>query len=217
MNTILFDILAYIGITSTLCIVIIGFKKYRLLPMEMKILTWFFLFDFLTSALGVWLAFNSKNNHWLTQVETPFRYGCFVWVLTSWIPSVSRRTFLRYSIPAFMLVSGLLLLLNSESWTTFDVILFPISFFVFIILGLQVLFHAMHDTSSPLVLQPAFWVSTGLILFSVSTITALLFARQLLVVSPSTLMFVWAIRNIISIVGYFCFTGGFLCVRSGVP
>ncbi len=41
----------------------------------------------------------------------------------------------------------------------------------------------------------------------------MLFAKHLLVVSEESLLLVWTIRNLISVIAYLFFAVGFLCVR----
>ena len=78
MSKTIFDFLGYTGIFITFFIVIIGAKKYQVLPKEMKFLFGFFVFDLATSVYSLSLAYIASNNYWVSHLELPIRYGFFV-------------------------------------------------------------------------------------------------------------------------------------------
>lgn len=205
-------IFAYIGISITIGIVLIGSKKYRSLPKEMKFLFWFFVFDLSTSLLGSTLSRLSINNHWLSQIQTPVMYGCYTWVLSHWVGRETVRTVLLYTIPLFLVIWGFSSL-NIESWQTFNIITQPLVFTWLLMLAIIVVYFTLQESVFPLFLQSRFWICMGLILYCVITITSMLFAKHLLVVSEESLLLVWTIRNLISVIAYLFFAVGFLCVR----
>ena len=208
----LYRFLAYAGIAITVLIVILGTKRYHILPREMKYLYWFFVFDVTFSILGSILGKMSINNHWIGQFETPIMYGCYVWVLTAWIERPALRKIMLYSVPVIVLLWGVSSM-NLEVWKTFDVFSFPLVYTLLLLQAMITLYFITQDTSLPIMLQSRFWVCVGLMLSCIGTIPALVFAKQLLIVSPDTLILVLIIRNFISIVAYSSYVVGFLFVR----
>jgi hypothetical protein len=119
-----------------------------------------------------------------------------------------------YSIPFLLLLWGSVSLLNPDVWTMFDIVSFPVAFILLILSALLVIFEMMKESNERMTAHPQFWFCVGLLLFSISTLTSMVFGRQLLIVSSETLMLVWAIRNCITILAYVCFTIGFFKGRT---
>ncbi|MBI5216616.1 MAG: hypothetical protein HY960_12765 [Ignavibacteriae bacterium] len=200
--------LAFTGIALIGFIVVYGAIKYRTFRKDVKFLYWYFVYDFATSIGSVLLAYQQTNNHWIAQLQIPVFYSWFVLVLAGWIRNAGYSKSMKYSILPLLVMWGIVSLVNPDVWITYDIISFPIAFIFIIVFALLVIFETMKDSTTLLLVQPEFWISTGLILYSICTLTSLLFARQLLLVSVDTLMLVWMIRNVISIIAYLSFTIG---------
>lgn len=202
--------LAFIGIALIGLIVVYGAIQYRTFRKELKFLYWYFVYDFATSLLSVIIAFQQVNNHWIAQLQIPVFYGWFVVLFSGWVRTVFYKKFMRYSFPLLFLLWGSISVLTPSVWIMYDVVTFPVAFVLLISFAILVIIETMKEGSSLITKEPQFWICTGLIIYSITTITSMMFARQLLVVSMETLSLVWTIRNVISIIGYACFFVGFI-------
>ncbi len=211
---IFYTALAFTGIALIGFIVTFGAIQYRKFQQDMRYLYWYFVYDFATSLLSVVIAYQQTNNHWISQLQIPFLYCWFVYIMSRWVQQKYFSRFMLYSIPFLLLLWGVVSVLNPDVWTMFDIVSFPVAFILLILFSLIVIFETMKETHVRVTDLPQFWFSAGLLLISITTLTSLAFARQLLIVSSETLMLVWAIRNCISIIAYICFTVGFFRGRT---
>ncbi|TAK52118.1 MAG: hypothetical protein EPO24_15430 [Bacteroidetes bacterium] len=209
---ILFFILAITGTAVTAFIVYSGIRMYGVVSLPMKYLTIYFSIDLMSSIGSMVLGKLGINNMVIMNMQIPVEYGFFVVALSFWVGSRGVQRVLRFSIIAY-LVCWLILFLTLESFFKFSSIARPLLTVLVLIAAVVTLVYLLRDTSYPLLLQPAFWICSGLIIYNAGNATFFLITQYLFHISENTLVTAWVLHNIIGVFSYVLFAGGFICQR----
>jgi|GEM_PF-2716429 len=208
-----FPIISLVAIAVSLVPCIVGWYCYNRLGKELRILLLYSAIEAVASLIGMVLAFNGINNHWLGHVYTPIRFGLLMWILSLWQTDARMKK-------AFIITLGLYIvffftgLMHFESILQFNSVTGPVSCLLLVFGSLITLIGVVAKAETPWFRNPGVWVSLGAMIYfgGISILYAMF--NQLLTVSLETLRAIWApVNSSLNILFYVTVTSAFFTSR----
>ncbi len=207
-----FDVVFWLrlfGYTSMVVLFVtglLGSVRYRELPAGLRYLIWLVWFGLVVELVGRAAYVRYHSNLWLTPIDAAGE----LWLLSlvyGW--ALKSATFTRWRpwvAAGFVLYAGLSLALDFES-TRFKPAVQVLE--SLLVLGMAGLYFRklLNELQVPnLARDPLFWVSAGLVLYSISKLLIALFSNYLLEhYSRQLSLTVWTVNGLLTIVLYLCY------------
>lgn len=190
-----------------------AFTTYRWHTKELRIMLWYCLVSLLAGLLGTILAHREINNHFVSHLFTPVQFSMFVYILSHWQPQALVRKIFIAAIFAFIIFWALGLFML-EDLRSFSTITRPVAAVLLVLASAVTLVQTVRTGNLPLSRTPAFWISSGILIYFAGMSVLLSMSNMLLTASIQTLRLIWTpIQGTLHLTLNILFAIGFLCLR----
>ena len=161
------------------------------------------------NAIGVTLAVQHINNHWVVYVFVPLQGAVILWALSLWQTRQMARLTIRTAIPPFIVAWAVLLLW--EDMSNFSAVAEPVYSLLALGAALYTLLTRSSEATEPLVQQDWFWICAGLALHfgALATLTPL--SAALVKTHPEVVTRAYDLRAVVNVLAFVAITIGILC------
>jgi hypothetical protein len=199
--------------TLTTCIpIFFGFRYYKELSGEMKILIWYlvssFVFEIIVNILI--LMSISHNTLWISHVFPIIEYTFLVVIFSRWQKNMVLKKAYLWSI---LLMAAFTIVNTFFFQSVAQVSTYGMSIHKLLLIGISafVLLELNKENIYPLTREYRFWVATGVLFYNLTTL--LMFSLTNLILSYGEQFFkpIFMMNLALNIIMYLIFAKGFLC------
>lgn len=162
------------------------------------------------SVLMTIVAFMGMHNLWLMNIGSLLYAGLIMWGFSLWQESARTRKMMRLFIVVFAVIWSVEVI-YFDRFFGFTTVARPIEGVAFVFSALLTIHQANKDTMLPIVDQPKFWISSGVILYFAGMIFLNLISNSLLKLSAETLKSALLIQPGLNLAAHLFYTWGFRC------
>ncbi len=201
-----------LSIISQIVPVVTATRKFRLLPRELKVLSWYFYLSILSGALQIILALNSTRNLWVSQGWVPVQFALVMYPLAVWQPERGLRRAALLSIPLYVIAWGIVLARLGDM-TAMSTYMRPVAGVVLIGVSIVLLVRVLVNERLPAVEQAQFWTATATLMYFGGTIVFYAMIPLLLTLSLQQMRVAWSSQSVLNVIANLLYAKAFLCVN----
>jgi hypothetical protein len=163
---------------------------------------------FLTIIMTV-LAVQGKNTLWLMNLGLPIYAGTILWTFSLWQDQPLWQLLFRISIIVFVIVWCIEISVVQRLYN-YTVVAKPLLNLLFLTAACLTIFRANMNTEIPIIEQPRFWISSGIVLYYGGMMMINLFSNPLLNLSQETLRKILYIQPALNLAAHVLYLKGYL-------
>lgn len=188
----------------------VGLFTYRYHSRDIRILVYYLSISLLGELISTSLGYFGKNNLWMIHIFTVVKYVFFMMIFSFWQSNMTIRRIIYVSIPTFIIIY-IICFFFFESLRQFNNYTKPIESIIIIITASYSLFEISKTSTDSLFVNPRFWIASGVLIYTTSTIIIFALSNVLLVSTIKDWKILWLIIPIMDIIEKLVFTEGLLC------
>ena len=185
--------------------------RQRLTRPRVFVLLWVAIYVVM-DAIGVLLARQGINNHFVSTVFIPFQGAVILWALSLWQTRQLARLTIRLLIP-FFIVAWAAFTLTIENVRNFSLAAEPVYSMLALGAAIFTLVSRGADATEPLTRQDWFWICGGLAIHFGALAVVLPLAAGLITTNVEVVVRAYTVRAVDNIFAFNCITIGFLCPK----
>ncbi len=226
MSSVLFIIKLSVGLNTMISIIVgslsnilpiiaiaVGYTSYQWHTRELRIILWYCLVSLFAGLLATILAYRGINNHFVIHLFAPVQFSMFVYILSRWQPQALIQKLFIGTIFLFIIFWswGFFMVEDLRSFSTTTR---PVTAVLLVLASAVTLVQTVRASHLPLSRTPAFWISSGILIYFAGMSVLFSMSNMLLTVSIETLRLLWApIQSSLHLTINIFFAIGFLCLR----
>ena len=191
---------------------IMGIYMYKNLSRIMRILLYFTIISLFLNISIYYVGFYWKNNLWIFHISTLIEFSFLAYIFSCWQEKTIIRKIFRAGIFGFAVI-WIISKIFFEDFSAVDNYTSSISNAVLTGMSAFTLITSAQDGSKPILSDPRFWVSSGVLIYYAGTFFTLALSNALPQLAISDASAMWAIHNIMAIISYLFYMRGFLSQR----
>jgi hypothetical protein len=189
---------------------IYGIVRYRYNDPPLRWFVAFLTISLISGIAETVYAAMSLRNLWISNLSNPLYIFVALWMFSLWQPGSRRRSIIRYAIAGYIVV-WLIEVTVYRRFNEYTLVSQPLMGVMFITLACLTIYHLNRSLERPLLDEPSFWISAGIMLFYGGTLAINLVSNILLRTSEPSLFQVALAIPILDLIAYIMFTIAFRC------
>jgi hypothetical protein len=183
--------------------------NYNKLTPPMRTFVLYLSVSLLLTIIMTVLVLQGKNTLWLMNLGLPIYAGIILWTYSMWQEQPLVQLLIRISIIIFVVVWCIEISVFHRLYG-FTVFAKPLLNLLFLIVACLTIFRANMNTETPIVDQPRFWISSGIVLYFGGVMMINLFSNPLLHLSEQTLRNILYIQPALNLAAHILYLKGYL-------
>jgi len=193
---------------SSLIPLLYGLKHYKKVNVPLKYFLGYLTVSSILTIIMTVLSLQGQNNLWLMNISQPLYAGFLLWTFALWEKSAVIRRMMRLSIIFFVMVWAWEMTLGGTifEFTTYSR---PLLNILLIVSSCLILYEGNKNVDIPLMEQPQFWISAGVLLYFAGMIAVNLASSALMKISNEDLFAALMIQPALSFFAHLLYFVGF--------